>query len=154
MIRRRIRNSNLRFELHKISKIGQTDVALAFMKDIANDEMLDKLRQRLGQINHDGLTMADKSLEEWLFKQKFHPVPFVRYTERPDIAAAHLLEGHVAILVDTSPSVILVPATVFHLLQHAEEYSSACRWDICSVYALFRDDNGIIIIALMVFICN
>ncbi|MGE7093030.1 spore germination protein [Lysinibacillus sp. NPDC048646] len=125
LIRRRIRNSNLRFELHKISKIGQTDVALAFIKDIANDEMLDKIRQRLGQINHDGLTMADKSLEEWLFKQKFHPVPFVRYTERPDIAAAHLLEGHVAILVDTSPSVILVPVTVFHLLQHAEEYRQA-----------------------------
>jgi len=125
LIRRRIRNSNLRFELHKISKIGQTDVAIAFMKDVANEDMLEKLRQRLGQINHDGLTMADKSLEEWLFKQKFHPVPFVRYTERPDIAAAHLLEGHIAIMVDTSPSVILVPVTVFHLLQHAEEYRQA-----------------------------
>jgi len=125
LVRRRIRNSNLRFELHKISKIGQTDVALAFMKDIANEEMLEKLRQRLGQINHDGLTMADKSLEEWLFKQKFHPIPFVRYTERPDIVAAHLLEGHVAIMVDTSPSVILVPVTIFHLLQHAEEYRQA-----------------------------
>jgi len=125
LIRRRIRNSNLRFELHKISKIGQTDVAIAFMKDVANEDMLEKLRQRLGQINHDGLTMADKSLEEWLFKQKFHPVPFVRYTERPDIAAAHLLEGHIAIMVDTSPSVILVPFTVFHLLQHAEEYRQA-----------------------------
>ncbi|MEK5333652.1 spore germination protein [Lysinibacillus sp. FSL W8-0992] len=125
LVRRRIRNSNLRFELHKISKIGQTDVAIAFMKDIANEEMLDKLRQRLGQINHDGLTMADKSLEEWLFKQKFHPIPFVRYTERPDIVAAHLLEGHVAIMVDTSPSVILVPITIFHLLQHAEEYRQA-----------------------------
>ena len=125
LVRRRIRNSNLRFELHKISKIGQTDVALAFMKDIANEEMLEKLRQRLGQINNDGLTMADKSLEEWLFKQKFHPIPFVRYTERPDIVAAHLLEGHVAIMVDTSPSVILVPVTIFHLLQHAEEYRQA-----------------------------
>ncbi len=125
LIRRRIRNSNLRFELHKISKIGQTDVAIAFMKDVANEDMLEKLRQRLDQINHDGLTMADKSLEEWLFKQKFHPVPFVRYTERPDIAAAHLLEGHIAIMVDTSPSVILVPITIFHLLQHAEEYRQA-----------------------------
>ncbi|MEK5231305.1 spore germination protein [Lysinibacillus sp. FSL K6-0232] len=125
LIRRRIRNSNLRFELHKISKIGQTDVAIAYMKDIANEDMLEKLRQRLEQIHHDGLTMADKSLEEWLFKQKFHPVPFVRYTERPDIAAAHLLEGHIAIIVDTSPSVILVPATIFHLLQHAEEYRQA-----------------------------
>lgn len=125
LIRRRIRNSNLRFELHKVSKIGQTDVALTYMKDVVNEEMLDKLRQRLSQINHDGLTMADKSLEEWLFKQKFHPVPFVRYTERPDIAAAHLLEGHIAIIVDTSPSVILVPVTMFHLLQHAEEYRQA-----------------------------
>ncbi|WP_068983007.1 MULTISPECIES: spore germination protein [Lysinibacillus] len=125
LVRRRIRNSNLRFELHKVSEIGQTDVALAYIKGIANDEMLDKLRQRLGQIHHDGLTMADKSLEEWLFKQKFHPVPFVRYTERPDITAAHLLEGHVAIMVDTSPSVIIVPATIFHLLQHAEEYRQA-----------------------------
>ena len=53
------------------------------MKDVANEDMLESIRQRLGQINHDGLTMADKSLEEWLFKQKFHPVPFVRYTERP-----------------------------------------------------------------------
>ncbi|GLC87211.1 spore germination protein [Lysinibacillus piscis] len=125
LVRRRIRNSNLRFELHKVSKIGQTDVALAFMKDIANDEILDKLRRRLEQIHHDGLTMADKSLEEWLFKQKFHPVPFVRYTERPDIVAAHLLEGHIAIMVDTSPSVMIVPATIFHLLQHAEEYRQA-----------------------------
>lgn len=125
LIRRRIRNSNLRFELHKVSKLGQTDVAIAFMKGIANDEMLDKLRQRLSQIDHDGLTMADKSLEEWLFKQKFHPMPFVRYTERPDIVAAHLLEGHIAIIVDTSPSVILVPVTIFHLLQHAEEYRQA-----------------------------
>ncbi|PCD83901.1 spore germination protein [Lysinibacillus fusiformis] len=125
LVRRRIRNSNLRFELHKISKIGQTDVAIAYMKDVANEDMLEKLRQRLDQINHDGLTMADKSLEEWLFKQKFHPVPFVRYTERPDIAAAHLLEGHIAIMVDTSPSVILVPITIFHLLQHAEEYRQA-----------------------------
>ncbi|WP_249671231.1 spore germination protein, partial [Bacillus thuringiensis] len=90
--------------------------------DIANEVMLENLRQRLEQINHDGLTMADKSLEEWLFKQQFHPVPFVRYTERLDIAAAHLLEGHIAILVDTSPSVILVPVTIFHVLQHAEEY--------------------------------
>ncbi|WP_285398209.1 spore germination protein [Lysinibacillus sp. fls2-241-R2A-57] len=125
LVRRRIRNSNLRFELHKISEIGQTDVALAYIKDIANDEMLDKLRQRLGQIHHDGLTMADKSLEEWLFKQKFHPVPFVRYTERPDITAAHLIEGHIIIMVDTSPSVMIVPATIFHLLQHAEEYRQA-----------------------------
>ena len=52
-------------------------------------------------------------------------MPFVRFTERPDICAAHLLEGHIAIIVDTSPSVILVPAPIFHHLQHAEEYRQA-----------------------------
>ena len=69
--------------------------------------------------------MTDKALEEWLFKQGFHPLPFVRFTERPDIAAAHLLEGHIVIVVDTSPSVIIVPTTLFHHLQHAEEYRQA-----------------------------
>ncbi|MEG0259343.1 MAG: spore germination protein [Lysinibacillus sp.] len=125
LIRRRLRNSNLRFELHKVSAIGQTDVAISYMENIVNEELVGKIRKRLSEIHHDGLTMTDKSLEEWLFKQKFHPVPFVRYTERPDIVAAHLLEGHVAIVVDTSPSVILVPVTIFHLLQHAEEYRQA-----------------------------
>ena len=52
-------------------------------------------------------------------------MPFVRFTERPDICAAHLFEGHIAIMVDTSPSVILVPTTLFHHLQHAEEYRQA-----------------------------
>ena len=125
LIRRRIRDPQLRFELHKITDIGQTDVAIAYMKDIVNTENLDWLKKRLKEIKHDGLTMSDKSLEEWLFKQKFHPLPFVRYSERPDIVAAHLLEGHIAIIVDTSPSVIIVPISIFHLLQHAEEYRQA-----------------------------
>ena len=125
LIRRRIRDPQLRFELHKITDIGQTDVAIAYMKDIVNQDNLNWLKKRLKEIKHDGLTMADKSLEEWLFKQKFHPLPFVRYSERPDIVAAHLLEGHIAIIVDTSPSVIIVPISIFHLLQHAEEYRQA-----------------------------
>ena len=125
LIRRRIRDVNLRFELTKITTRGQTDIAIGFIKGLANEEHLDYLRKRLEKIEHDGLTMSDKSLEEWLFKQKFHPVPFVRYTERADTCAAHLLEGHIAIVVDTSPSVILVPTTIFHHLQHAEEYRQA-----------------------------
>lgn len=125
LIRRRIRHTQLRFEMHQISTYGQTDLAIAFLKDVVNDEHVEWIRKRLKKIQHDGLTMADKSLEEWLFTQNFHPVPFVRYTERPDIAAAHILEGHIAILVDTSPSIILVPITMFHLLQHAEEFRQA-----------------------------
>lgn len=125
LIRRRIRSTELRFQMYQISNLGKTDVSLCYMKDIVNNEHLEWIRERFKKIDHDGLTMADKSLEEWLFKQKFHPLPFVRYTERPDIVAAHLLEGHIAIVVDTSPSVMLMPVTMFHLLQHAEEYRQA-----------------------------
>lgn len=125
LIRRRIRTPQLRFEMHKLTTLGQTDVAIAYVKDVVNQQHLKWIKKRFKEIEHDGLTMTDKTLEEWLFKQKFHPTPFVRYTERPDIVAAHLLEGHIAIIVDTSPSVIIVPISVFHLLQHAEEYRQA-----------------------------
>lgn len=125
LIRRRIRDSDLRFELHQVTTLGQTDIAITFIKGIANEDNLVQIRKRLDQIKHDGITMTDKALEEWLFKQGYHPLPFVRFSERPDIVAAHLLEGHIAIVVDTSPSVILVPTTIFHHLQHAEEYRQA-----------------------------
>jgi len=125
LVRRRIRDVSLRFELTKISTRGQTDTVIAYVKGLANEQHIEFLRNRMEKIDHDGLTMADKALEEWIFKQKFHPVPFVRYTERADICAAHLLEGHIAIMVDTSPSVILVPTTIFHHLQHAEEFRQA-----------------------------
>ena len=125
LIRRRLRTEDLRFEMHQTTVNGKTDIAIGFMQGAASEEHLDYIRERLDKIHHDGLTMTDKSLEEFLFKQGFHPMPFVRFTERPDICAAHLLEGHIAIIVDTSPSVILVPTTLFHHLQHAEEYRQA-----------------------------
>ncbi|WP_435877197.1 spore germination protein [Sporosarcina highlanderae] len=122
LVRRRLKTEDLRFEMHQTSLNGKTDVAITYMKGAASEEHLSYIRERLDEIKHDGLTMTDKSLEEFLFKQRFQPMPFVRFTERPDICAAHLLEGHIAIIVDTSPSAILVPVTIFHHLQHAEEY--------------------------------
>lgn len=66
--------------------------------------------------------MADKTVEEFMVKQGYDPYPLVRYTERADVGATHLLEGHVLVYVDTSPSVIITPTTYFHHVQHAEEY--------------------------------
>ncbi|MER1999254.1 MAG: spore germination protein, partial [Lysinibacillus sp.] len=119
------RTPELRLELQQLTNVSKTDIAICYLNDVVSEKHLKWLHNRLDQIRHDGLTMGDKSLEEWIFTQKFHPVPFVRYSERPDIVAAHLLEGHIAILVDTSPSVILLPTTMFHLLMHAEEYRQA-----------------------------
>lgn len=61
-------------------------------------------------------------MEEFVVKQSYNPFPLIRYTERPDVAANHLLEGHVLVLVDTSPSAMITPTTYFHHLQHAEEF--------------------------------
>ena len=134
LVRRRLRTEDLRFEMHKVTVNGKTDIAITYMQGAASEEHLAYITESWMKFIMMGLTMTDKSLEEFLFKQGFHPMPFVRFTERPDICAAHLLEGHIAIIVDTSPSVILVPAPLFHHLQHAEEYRQApLDRDVCSV---------------------
>lgn len=122
LTRRRIRDENLRFEMMKIGERSKADVALGYIKDIANPGMIDAIKKELNTIKIDGITMTDKTIEEFLVKQGYNPYPLVRYTERADVAATHLLEGHILIYVDTSPSVIITPTTYFHHLQHAEEY--------------------------------
>ncbi|WAA10511.1 spore germination protein [Fervidibacillus albus] len=122
LIRRRIRDERLRFELLKVGERSKTDIAIAYLQDVANPELIQIIRKEMEQIEIDGLTMADKMIEEFLVKQGYNPFPLVRYTERADVAATHLLEGHVLIIVDTSPSIIITPTTFFHHVQHAEEY--------------------------------
>ena len=117
--------------------------------------MIEIIRKELQDIKIDGLTMADKTVEEFLLKQGYNPYPLVRYTERADVAATHLLEGHVLIYVDTSPSVIITPTTIFHHMQHVEEYrqSPAC-WNIYSVGTVYRDFVITLSSTIMVFICS
>lgn len=125
LIRRRIRDERLRFEIMKIGERSKTDIAIAYVEDVADPGLIEVVKKELKTIKIDGLTMSDKTVEEFLVKQGFNPFPLVRYTERADVAANHLLEGHVIILVDTSPSAIITPTTFFHHVQHAEEYRQA-----------------------------
>lgn len=122
LTRRRIRDERLRFEIMQVGERTKTDVSLCYIKDVANHDLVETLRSRLKEIDIDGIPMAEKTIEEFIIGKTFNPFPLVRYTERPDVAAVHLLEGHVLIYVDTSPSVIITPATYFHHVQHAEEY--------------------------------
>ena len=122
LTRRRIRDERLRFEIMRIGERSKTDIAVGYIKDIANPDLVDIVRKEIKAIDIDGITMADKTVEEFVFKQGFNPFPSVRYTERADVAAAHLLDGHVLIYVDTSPSVMITPTTYFYHLQHAEEF--------------------------------
>ena len=122
LVRRRIRDPQLRSEMIKVGKRSVSDIALLYIKDIANPGIVENIRSRITKIEIDALPMAEKTVEEFITRSFWNPFPLVRYTERPDVAATHLLEGHVLVMVDTSPSVMIVPITFFHLFQHAEEF--------------------------------
>jgi stage V sporulation protein AF len=121
LIRRRLRDPNLRFEIMKVGRRTQTDVCIGYIDDIANTELVESIRDKIKAINIDGIPLADKQLEEMTVSSSWSPFPLVRYTERPDVVAAQLLDGSVTLIVDTSPSAMLLPTTYFDLVQHAEE---------------------------------
>jgi len=123
LIRRRLRDPGLRMKLVKAGSRSKTDVCIAYIEDITNTDMVNYVEKEIKNIKIDGIPMAEKTVEEFILGSKYwNPFPRVRYTERPDVAAIHLLEGNVVILVDTSPSVIIAPCTFWHHVQHAEEY--------------------------------
>ncbi|QHT63878.1 spore germination protein [Paenibacillus lycopersici] len=121
LVRRRLRDKQLRYEIIRVGERTQTDVCIAYIDDIVDHEMLEAMRDKIKNLKIDGLPLADKQLEEATVKRGWNPFPLVRYSERPDTVAVHLMEGSIAIFVDTTPSVMLLPTTFFDLLQHAEE---------------------------------
>ncbi|MDR7072603.1 spore germination protein [Fictibacillus barbaricus] len=122
LTRRRIRDERLRHEILQVGERSKTDICISYIQDVADPGLVETIKKELNSIEIDGIPMADKTIEEFIVKQGWNPFPLVRYTERPDVAAQHLMEGHVLIITDTSPSVIITPTTLFHHVQHAEEY--------------------------------
>lgn len=122
LIRRRIRDKRLRNEMMRVGKRSKTDICICYINDVANEDYVNLVKDKIKKIDIDGLVMADKALTELFVDYNWNPFPLVRYTERPDVAAHHILSGYVVVLVDTSPSVIIMPTTFFDHLEHAEEY--------------------------------
>jgi stage V sporulation protein AF len=121
LVRRRIRDPRLKLEIMQVGERTQMDVCIAYIQDIADPKLVESLRKKINAIEVDGIPLAEKQLEEAIIKKGWNPYPSVRYSERPDVISTHLLEGHVTIFVDTSPSVCILPTTFFHLVQHVEE---------------------------------
>lgn len=123
LIRRRLRDPRLRNEVLQVGTRSKTDVCISYIDDIANPELVKKVKEKLQNIKIDGIPMAEKAIEELIEPAKYGNLfPKVRFTERPDVAVTHLLEGRVLIMVDTSPSIIITPCTLWDHLQAAEEY--------------------------------
>ena len=104
-----------------VSTRTKTDVCLGYIKDIANPDLIEMIRKRIDHLKVDGVPLGDKQLEEGIVGKGWNPYPIVRYTARPDVVASHLLEGHVIVMADTSPSAMILPTTFFDHVQHAEE---------------------------------
>ncbi len=126
LIRRRIRSPKLTFSIHHVGTHSKTDIAVAYLQDSVNQKLLDKLVSTIETLDVTSLTMGSKSLEELLVKKRwFNPLPSMHSTERPDVASSYILEGHIAIIIDNSPVVLLLPSTIFQFTQSAEDYYSS-----------------------------
>lgn len=123
LMRRRIRDPHLIMEMMEAGQASRTDIALCYMADRVDKELLNNLRKRIEGLQLGDLRMNQQSLAEALFKRKwFNPFPKFKYTERPDTAAACLLEGKVVILVDNSPSAMILPTSVLDMIEEANDY--------------------------------
>ena len=123
LIRRRVRTPHFCAEKFTVGSRSHTDVALCYVQGVADARLVDEIRTKLSAIDIPSLSMGQESLTECLVKtQKWNPLPKVRTTERPDRAAASVLEGKIIVLVDNSPVAMVLPTGIFDFMQDTNEY--------------------------------
>ena len=123
MLRRRIRDPHLTTEAMQLGSRSRTDAALCYLSDKADPKLVEEIRQKLKRIDVNSLSMGQESIAEAIRpKQWYNPFPKVRYSERPDTAAATVLEGGIVLLVDNSPAAMLLPTSFFDFMQEANDF--------------------------------
>jgi spore germination protein KA len=135
LIRRRIKSPNLWLETIKVGKISQTDVAIMYLKGIANEKIVTEVKERLNRINVDSI-IESGHVEQFIEDQVWTTFPTTFHTERPDVVTSQLLEGRIAIIVDGTPFVITVPAIFIQFFQAPDDYYF--RFDISTGIRLLR----------------
>ncbi len=143
LIRRYIRTPDLTMEAHRVGNISKTDVVICYMKGKADEKYVRSLGKMIDNVRVDALVLSTQSLAECLVKKKwYNPFPKIKMTERPDCAAAHLIEGKAAILTDNSPAVMLLPSTIFDFMQETDDFylpplvGTYLRFIRCTVFFL------------------
>ena len=135
LIRRRIRDTRLRTQGKSVGSRSKTDVVLMYIDDICDEKLLNEVENRIDDINIDAI-LDSSYLEQCIEDSKYSVFPQVQSTERPDVVSAALYEGRIAILVDNSPQVLLVPATLPELFQSPDDYYE--RWTYATVIRFLR----------------
>lgn len=126
LLRRRVRDTRLSLEMFQVGECSKSDVAVCYISDKADMKLVDDIKKRIKSIVVDALTMNLESLAECLFEHKWiDPFPKFKYSERPDTAAAAILDGNVVIMVDNSPAVMIIPTSVFDMIEEPDDYNFA-----------------------------
>lgn len=123
LIRRRIRDTDLTMKYFSVGTVSKTDVVVCYMKNRVDKSLLKRICSSIKETNVESLTMNQQSLIEAVYKHSWiNPFPKIKYTERPDTAASAVLEGNIVILVDNSPSVLILPTSIFDIVEEADDY--------------------------------
>lgn len=139
LVRRRIRDTNLKVKQVQVGERSKTDIALVYIDDIVDKRVLEQVEKKIKNINIDAI-LDSGYVQQFLEDRQITPFPQVQTTERPDVIAGSLYEGRIGIIVDNSPFALIVPVTLNAFFQSAEDYYS--RSTIVSFVRLIRLLSG------------
>ena len=123
LIRRRVRDPAMTVSYLSVGTSSRTDVAVCYMDGVADPDLVERVKTKLAAVKTDALAMGHESLAEVLIRKRwYNPFPKIRYTERPDTAAAQLMEGSVLVICDTSPQVMILPTSIFDFMQETNDF--------------------------------
>ncbi|MBT2697211.1 spore germination protein [Bacillus sp. ISL-40] len=133
LLRRKIKSPTLKIKKTTIGRLTKTSVAVAYIDGVADQNLITEVENRLNRIDVDGI-LESEYIEEFIEDNPYSPFPQVLNSERVDVISSYLLEGHVAIITDGTPFVLVAPTTFYSLMQASEDYyqrpiiSTFIRW--------------------------
>lgn len=123
LMRRRIRDPKFSVEVMRVGERSRSDVAICYIEDKADEKLVAMLKDKLSKLRVEALTMNVESVAECLLPGKWiNPFPKFKYSERPDTAAAAVFDGNVVLMVDNCPAVIILPTSIFDMLEEADDF--------------------------------
>ncbi|WP_377559035.1 spore germination protein [Ornithinibacillus salinisoli] len=135
LVRRDIKDPNLRFKTHEVGKRSKQKLVVSYVEGIANPDIVNEVNRRLETIDIDYLSDS-AFVEQWIEDSFLSPFPQLLDTERPDKVSSDLMQGKIAILVDGTPFVLIAPITIGDSLHSMEDYNQ--RWFPASLLRILR----------------
>jgi len=155
LVRRRIRDTRLRFEMIKLTDVSKTDISICYIDGVAKDSVIKQVKETLLNSNLKNVIMGENIVYEALLEKKFFPLPAIKQTERPDTFGAELSKGKVGVLVDNSPIALILPIVLLDLatnvLEHTEPPFIAFKHRLLSFIAIIVSFS---LLPLWVYVCN